>query len=51
MADRAVGIPIVKEGVPFVGILGGAALLAGFIGLGCSRGIAGWFDSLYGLVF
>jgi len=32
VADRAVGVPIVKEGIPFVGIGGGVTLLAGFLG-------------------
>lgn len=32
MADRAVGIPIVKEGLPFVGGLTGATLLSGLAG-------------------
>ncbi|MBM4123398.1 MAG: phosphatidylserine decarboxylase family protein [Nitrospira sp.] len=32
MADRAVGIPIVKEGLPFVATAGGAAALAGSLG-------------------
>ncbi len=32
MADRAVGIPIVKEGLPFVGSMGGLALLTGWFG-------------------
>lgn len=32
MADRARGIPIVREGLPFVGALGGSALLTGLIG-------------------
>lgn len=32
MADRAVGIPIVKEGLPFVGILAGATLASGLLG-------------------
>lgn len=32
MADRAVGVPIVKEGFPFVGIAAGVTLLAGFLG-------------------
>ena len=32
MADRAVGVPIVKEGIPFVGIGAGVTLLAGFLG-------------------
>lgn len=34
MADRAVGIPIVREGLPFVAVTGGSALLAGALGLG-----------------
>lgn len=33
MADRAVGIPIVKEGLPFVAGSGGAAALAAALGL------------------
>jgi phosphatidylserine decarboxylase len=32
MADRAVGIPIVREGVPFIAVTGGPALLAGALG-------------------
>ena len=32
MADRAVGIPIVKEGLPFVGGLAGIALFFGVLG-------------------
>lgn len=32
MADRAVGVPIVKEGIPFVGIGAGVTLLAGYLG-------------------
>lgn len=32
MADRAVGIPIVREGWPFIGGLGSAALLFGLVG-------------------
>lgn len=32
MADRAVGIPVVKEGIPFVGTAGGLTLLAGWLG-------------------
>lgn len=32
MADRAVGIPIVREGIPFVSAPGGAAVLAGAFG-------------------
>jgi len=32
MADRAVGIPIVREGVPFVAGFGGSALAAGLLG-------------------
>jgi phosphatidylserine decarboxylase len=32
MADRAAGIPIVREGLPFVGAIGGSALLTGLIG-------------------
>ena len=33
MADRAAGIPIVREGVPFVAVVGGAAALAWIWGL------------------
>lgn len=33
MVDRAVGIPVVKEGIPFVGTAGGLTLLAGWLGL------------------
>jgi phosphatidylserine decarboxylase len=32
MADRAVGIPIVREGLPFVGAVGASALVAGLLG-------------------
>jgi phosphatidylserine decarboxylase len=32
MADRAVGIPIVREGLPFVGGIGISALVAGLVG-------------------
>lgn len=32
MADRAVGIPIVREGIPFVAGLGGSAVAAGLLG-------------------
>src|SRR5437867_6950250 len=32
MADRAVGIPIVREGFPFVAATGGPAVLAGLLG-------------------
>ena len=32
MADRAVGVPIVKEGFPFVGTAAGVTLLAGLLG-------------------
>jgi phosphatidylserine decarboxylase len=32
VADHAVGMPIVKEGFPFVGIAAGGTLLAGFLG-------------------
>src|SRR5919106_7090842 len=50
MADRAVGIPIVREGLPFVIGLGGATVLAvafGWRGAAVVLGIAtlftGWF--------
>src|SRR5438093_13209391 len=32
MADRAVGIPIVREGFPFVAATGGPAVMAGALG-------------------
>ncbi len=32
MADRAVGIPFAKEGIPFIGAAGGITLLAGWLG-------------------
>jgi len=32
VADRAVGVPIVKEGFPFVGVGAGVTLLAGLLG-------------------
>lgn len=43
MADRAIGIPIVKEGVPFVGALGGVALLFGLAGWIIPAGVVGGF--------
>ncbi|WP_447974166.1 phosphatidylserine decarboxylase family protein [Nitrospira sp. Kam-Ns4a] len=50
MADRAVGIPIVWEGVPFVAAAGGAAAVAGVLGwvaptvlLGAGALFAAWF--------
>lgn len=43
MADRAVGIPIVKEGVPFVGALGGVALLFSLAGWIIPAGVVGGF--------
>ena len=43
MADRAVGIPIVKEGWPFVGGLAGAALLFGVMGWSIPAGVVGGF--------
>ena len=43
MADRAVGIPIVKEGLPFVGGLVGATLLFGAAGWIIPAVIAGGF--------
>ena len=41
MADRAVGIPIVKEGLPFVAAAGGAAALAGAFGWPVTAGLLG----------
>lgn len=41
MADRAVGIPIVKEGVPFVAVAGGAAALTGALGWASLAGLLG----------
>jgi phosphatidylserine decarboxylase len=41
MADRAVGIPIVKEGVPFVAAAGGAAALTGALGWAALAGVLG----------
>lgn len=32
MADRAIGIPIVREGLPFVAVAGGSAALVGALG-------------------
>jgi phosphatidylserine decarboxylase len=50
VADRAVGIPVVKEGVPFIAAFGGAAALAGALGwvapavaLGSLTIFSGWF--------
>jgi phosphatidylserine decarboxylase len=41
MADRAVGIPIAKEGFPFVGVLAGATLVTGMVGWVIPAGIFG----------
>jgi phosphatidylserine decarboxylase len=41
MADRAVGIPIVKEGLPFVATLAAATVAAGLIGWMIPAGIIG----------
>ena len=41
MADRAIGIPIVREGLPFVGVTSGAAALGWGLGLGASAGALG----------
>ena len=43
MTDQAVGIPIVKEGLPFVGSLAGATLLFGLLGWTIAAGLAGGF--------
>lgn len=43
MADRAVGIPIAKEGIPFVGITAGGTLVAGLLGWTIPAVIAGGF--------
>ena len=43
MADRAVGIPIVKEGLPFVGGLAATALLFGLGGWIVPAGVVGGF--------
>lgn len=50
MADRAVGIPIVREGLPFVAGAGGAAALSGALGwtglmwlLGAATLFTAWF--------
>jgi phosphatidylserine decarboxylase len=43
MADRAVGIPIVKEGLPFVGGLASITLLLGLSGWTIPAGVAGGF--------
>ena len=32
MADRAVGIPVAKEGIPFIGAAGGVTLITGWLG-------------------
>lgn len=32
MADRAVGVPFAKEGVPFIAVTAGATLMAGWLG-------------------
>lgn len=41
MADRAAGIPIVKEGIPFVGSVGSLALLMGWFGWPLPAGLFG----------
>jgi phosphatidylserine decarboxylase len=41
VADRAVGIPLAKEGFPFVGILAGATIIAGLLGWTVPALIAG----------
>jgi phosphatidylserine decarboxylase len=41
MADRAVGIPIVKEGIPFVAAAAGAAALTGALGWAALAGVLG----------
>lgn len=41
MADRAVGVPIVKEGFPFVGIGAAVTLLAGLLGWAVVGVVAG----------
>ncbi|MGH7231195.1 MAG: phosphatidylserine decarboxylase family protein [Nitrospiraceae bacterium] len=50
MADRAVGIPIVREGLPFVGALAGATVFSAVMGwriptllLGGLTAFTGWF--------
>jgi phosphatidylserine decarboxylase len=50
VADRAVGIPVVKEGLPFIAAFGGTAVLAGAldwvapaIALGSLTIFTGWF--------
>lgn len=43
MADRAVGIPIVKEGLPFVGGLAGVALFFGVLGWIIPTAVVGGF--------
>ncbi|HET8579686.1 MAG TPA: phosphatidylserine decarboxylase family protein [Nitrospiraceae bacterium] len=50
MADRAVGIPIVREGLPFIAATGGPAVLAGALGwtnpaviLGAMALFTAWF--------
>lgn len=41
MADRAVGVPFAKEGIPFIGAAAGVALLTGWLGWTIPAGIAG----------
>lgn len=41
MADRAVGVPIAKEGIPFVGIAAGGTLIAGLLGWTIPAVVAG----------
>ena len=43
MADRAVGVPIAKEGLPFVGGLASTALLLGLSGWIIPAGVVGGF--------
>jgi phosphatidylserine decarboxylase len=41
MADRAIGIPIVREGLPFVAVAGGSAALVGALGWTVPAVVAG----------
>jgi len=41
VADRAVGIPVAKEGIPFIAVVAGGTLAAGWMGWTAMAGAAG----------
>ena len=42
MADRAVGVPFAKEGVPFIAVTAGSTLMAGWLGWNLLAVVAGF---------